>query len=42
MFFLRLFVTHYSESALAKWLGQQEFSIPGNVLNIVYAQTVAW
>uniref|UniRef100_A0A8C4SQP3 Transmembrane channel-like protein n=2 Tax=Erpetoichthys calabaricus TaxID=27687 RepID=A0A8C4SQP3_ERPCA len=36
-----LIVTHCSCS-LAKWFGQQEFSVPQNVLEIVYGQTICW
>jgi len=39
--FFRLMVDH-CDCGLSNWLGQQEFSIPQNVLDIVYAQTIGW
>lgn len=38
---LRLIVRN-CDCGLAKWLGQQEFAIPQNVLGIVYGQTICW
>uniref|UniRef100_H2YN25 TMC domain-containing protein n=1 Tax=Ciona savignyi TaxID=51511 RepID=H2YN25_CIOSA len=37
----KLLVEHCS-CGITNWLGQQEFSIPENVLDIVYAQTIGW
>lgn len=32
----------YCQCGLTKWWGEQEFSIPHNVLGIVYGQTICW
>ncbi|XP_053550905.1 transmembrane channel-like protein 7 isoform X1 [Bombina bombina] len=40
--FPRKLVVTYSSWKPAKWLGQQEFQIPENVLQIVYGQTICW
>lgn len=37
----KMLVQHCSCKPI-QWLGQQEFVVPQNVLNIVYAQTVCW
>ncbi|XP_019522429.1 PREDICTED: transmembrane channel-like protein 7 [Hipposideros armiger] len=39
---LRLLVTYCSNWKLLQCWGQQEFSIPDNVLGIVYGQTICW
>lgn len=41
-FFLLRLIVNYCDCGLAKWWGQQEFSIPQNVLEIVYGQTICW
>ena len=41
VYFYRLIVDR-CDCGLSRWLGEQEFSIPQNVLDIVYAQTVGW
>ncbi|XP_074647256.1 transmembrane channel-like protein 7 [Tubulanus polymorphus] len=42
--FIRYFVVSRLEdkSKLIKWLGKEEFDIPKNVLDIVYAQVLCW
>ncbi|CAK8673505.1 unnamed protein product [Clavelina lepadiformis] len=40
--FPRKLIVEHCHCGLAKWWGQQEFSIPRNVLDIVYSQTVGW
>nr|XP_032823124.1 transmembrane channel-like protein 7 [Petromyzon marinus] len=37
----KMIVTHCG-CGLARWMGEQEFSIPDQVLHIVYGQTVCW
>ncbi|XP_004604367.2 transmembrane channel-like protein 7 [Sorex araneus] len=38
----KILVTYFSSSRLIQCWGQQEFSIPDNVLGIVYGQTICW
>ncbi|XP_042308524.1 transmembrane channel-like protein 8 [Sceloporus undulatus] len=38
----RSLLAKHSTSALAQWLGKEEFLVPHNVLDIVAAQTVIW
>ncbi|XP_062976240.1 transmembrane channel-like protein 8 [Elgaria multicarinata webbii] len=38
----RRLLAKHSSSALAQWLGKEEFLVPHNVLDIVAAQTVMW
>ncbi|KAG7252962.1 hypothetical protein CRUP_002457 [Coryphaenoides rupestris] len=40
--FPRKLMVNYCQCGLMKWLGQQEFAIPQNVLEIVYGQTICW
>nr|CAB3267012.1 transmembrane channel-like protein 7 [Phallusia mammillata] len=40
--FPRKLIVEHCQCGLAKWWGHQEFSIPENVLDIVYAQTIGW
>ncbi|XP_009859564.2 transmembrane channel-like protein 7 isoform X3 [Ciona intestinalis] len=40
--FPRKLIVENCSCGLAKWWGHQEFSIPENVLDIVYAQTIGW
>ncbi|KAJ4930635.1 hypothetical protein JOQ06_024944 [Pogonophryne albipinna] len=37
----RMVVDNWSNK-LAQWVGRQEFVVPGNVLGLVYGQTVVW
>uniref|UniRef100_A0A8D2J2P3 Transmembrane channel-like protein n=1 Tax=Varanus komodoensis TaxID=61221 RepID=A0A8D2J2P3_VARKO len=39
---LRRLLVRYSSSAVARWLGKEEFLVPHNVLDIVTIQTVIW
>ncbi|XP_032093098.1 transmembrane channel-like protein 4 [Thamnophis elegans] len=38
----KLLVTYWPSCLLLKWLGEQEFGVPDNILNLVYGQTLCW
>jgi len=38
----RMLIAKYSKSKVAKFVGEQEFDLPKNVLDVVYSQTLCW
>ncbi|XP_007438867.1 transmembrane channel-like protein 4 isoform X2 [Python bivittatus] len=38
----KMLVTYLPTCRLIKWWGEQEFMVPGNILDLVYGQTLCW